>query len=171
MLLVLGAALSIAAGALLVTSVAPWVRAETITIPEGPSNFYAYEFRIVGSGRLAGSFEETSGRDVGVLVFTAAEYVWFEFIGAGTPIAAAIASTGSFDVRLPDSGTYVLVFAHPSWADAATQIVDVRVRLEGARGPLLDAGTWLLAPGVLLLVTAVLTGPRWRSRSKTFPTP
>jgi len=150
--LVLGGVLALAGGMLLVSSVLPTASEETIVIPEGPSNYVAYEVRILGSGRVSGSFEDTSGRVVAAFVFSEAAYQWYAFIGAGTPISEVRGAAGTFDATLPGSGTYYLVFAHPTWDDAATQVVRVRVVFDGVKPGFIEGSGVLLVLGMLLAV-------------------
>jgi len=154
---------------MLVSAFRPSSRAETITIPEGPSNYYAYELRVLGAGRVSGSFENADRRDVSVFVFSSSEYTWYAFIGAGTPIFHIRDAVGTFDVSLPASGTYYLVFAHPTWDDAATQVVRLRFAFEGIKSAPFVAGAILLVPGISLLVLG-RRARSWQRKRAAVPT-
>src|SRR5207248_11299592 len=82
------------------------------TIPPGPSWFFVYQIKVLGSSRISVQFADLAGDVVNVYVFGQTQYELYAFIGLGQGLFSVNGSFGSFSTDLPSSGTYYLVFAH-----------------------------------------------------------
>lgn len=164
-LLVLGGLLVLIGLGLTAAAVLPGTTAETVTIPPGAGWYYYYEFDLLGTGGVRGSYSVVSTTSVNVFVFTQSQFSAYTSSGSTSSLwASPGASSGSFDVSLPGSGKYYLVFEHAAGTEAVEQEVEVTVTVSGVTPTLLAGGIGLTIIGVILAVVGTL-----RKRKATAP--
>jgi len=144
----------------LVDSARPASDSATITIPSGANWYYAYDFSLLASGHLSGTFQERSGGTVDVYVLTDAEFNVYDGGGSPQPLFSTSGVSGVIDVALPGSDTFHLVFDHGAGYDSLEQDVTVAITVSGIGPPIIFvAGIIALGLGILFVVLAA-----WKER-------
>jgi len=144
----------------LAESVRPASDSATITIPSGANWYYVYDFSLLASGHLSGTFQERSGGTVDVYVFTDAQFNVYDGGGSPQPLFSTSGVSGTIDVALPGSDTFHLVFDHGAGYDSLEQDVTVDITVSGIGPPIVViAGIIALGLGILFIVLAA-----WKER-------
>ena len=150
-LLLVGGVLFLSGQALLAASFLQGTQGTVATIPPGPSWFYVYQFKVIGSSRMSGQFAALAGDVVNLYVFGEKQYELYAFIGWGNGLFSLNGSSGSFAIDLPSSGTYFLVLAHGPGSENSAQNVRVSYRVAGIEPEFITVGSGLIAPGIALV--------------------
>ncbi len=162
----------------LVDSARPASDSATITIPSGANWYYAYDFSLLASGHLSGTFQERSGGTVDVYVLTDAEFNVYDGGGSPQPLFSTSGVSGVIDVALPGSDTFHLVFDHGAGYDSLEQDVTVAITVSGIGPPIIVlavVGAICLLGGIGALVdsarpasdSATISSPCTRRCSRT----
>lgn len=159
-LLLVAGVLFLSGQALLTSSFFQGTQGTIATIPAGPTWFFPYHIKVLGSSRVSGQFADPAGGVVNVYVFGESQYEWYAFIGLGQGLFSTNGSSGTFSIDLPSSGTYYLVFAHGAGSEEARQEVRVSYRVAGIEPEFLGVGVPLIAIGI----AGVALGLWWRDR-------
>src|SRR2546428_550762 len=111
-LLLVGGVLLLSGQALLAASFLQGTQGTVATIPPGPTWFFPYHIKVLGSSRMSGQFADLTGGVVNVYVFGETQYEWYAFIGLGQTLFSANGSPGTLSIDLPSSRTYFLLLSH-----------------------------------------------------------
>ena len=168
-LLLVGGVLFLSGQALLAASFLQGTQGTVATIPPGPTWFFPYHIKVLGSSRMSGQFAALTGGVVNVYVFGETQYEWYAFIGLGQTLFSANGSSGTFAIDLPSSGTYYLVFAHGTGSEESRQEVRVSYRVAGIEPEFITVGSALIAPGIALVAVGLWIRER-RHRRAASPT-
>ena len=147
-LLLIGGVLFLSGQGLLSASFLQGTQGAVATIPPGPSWFFVYQIKVLGSSRVSGQFADLAGDVVNLYVFGERQYEVYAFIGLGRSLFSANGSAGSFAIDLPASGTYYLVFAHGAGSEDSAQDVRVSYRVAGIEPEFMGVGAPLIAIGI-----------------------
>ncbi len=139
-----------------------------ITIPSGADWYYVYDFSLLASGHISGTFQERSGGTVDVYVLTDAQYNVYDEGGSPQTLFYTSGVSGPIDVELPGSDTFHLVFDHGAGYDSLQQDVTVDITVSGIGPPsYVILGIVALGLGTLFIVLAA-----WKERrDKRAPRP
>ena len=159
-LLLVGGVLFLSGQALLAASFLQGAQGTVATIPAGPTWFFPYHIKVLGSSRVSGQFADPAGGVVNLYVFGETQYEWYAFIGLGQSLFSTNGSSGTFAIDLPSSGTYYLVFAHGAGSEDSRQEVRVSYRVAGIEPEFIGVGVPLIAIGI----AGVGVGLWWRDR-------
>jgi len=164
-LLLIGGVLFLSGQGLLSASFLQGTQGTVATIPPGPSWFFVYQIKVLGSSRVSGQFADLAGDVVKVYVFGQTQYELYAFIGLGEGLFSVNGSSGSFSTDLPSSGTYYLVFAHGVGSEESAQDVRVSYRVAGIEPEFIGVGLGLIAPGIILVGVGLWIRERRRKRA------
>lgn len=127
-LLAVGGILLNVGAVLAVLALTPTIMDETVTIPEGREGHAFFRIWVLDKGEVAGSFA-TTGPEVYLRVFTADEYARYVQTGGATTLYSLLSTSGQFEVPLPVTGSYYVVFSH--WDFGPRQRVRVLMVVTG----------------------------------------
>src|SRR3989442_15144416 len=163
--LLVGGVLFLSGQALLAASFLQGTQGTVATIPPGPSWFYVYQIRVIGSSRMSGQFAAPAGDVVNLSVFGEKQYELYAFIGWGSGLFSVNGSSGSFVTDLPSPGTYYLVLAHGHGSENSPQDVRVSYRVAGIEPEFITVGSGLIAPGIAVVALGLWMRERRHKRA------
>ncbi len=164
-LLLVGGVLFLSGQALLAASFLQGTQGTVATIPAGPTWFYPYHIKVLGSSRVSGEFADPAGGVVNLYVFGEKQYELYAFIGLGQSLFSANGSSGTFAIDLPSSGTYHIVFAHGAGSEDSEQDVRVSYRVAGIEPGFIGVGVALIAPGIAFVGVGLWIRERGRRQA------
>jgi hypothetical protein len=164
-LLLVGGVLFLSGQGLLAASFLQGTQGTLARIPPGPTWFFVYQIKVLGSSRMSGQFAALAGDVVNLYVFGEKQYELYAFIGWGSGLFSVNGSSGSFATDLPSSGTYYLVLAHGHGSENSLQDVRVSYRVAGIEPEFITVGSGLIAPGIALVALGLWMRERRHKRA------
>lgn len=137
---------------------------ESFEIPAGPWHSFV-PLELGEEGHVLVEFQAEDGGTVSAFLLSAESYALYQETGlVFFPLEGAMGSVGSLDVRVPEPGTYYLVFVHGPGHAAEAQEVLLRYRVAGIPPPPVDWGLTLtgVAAVVLGVGAAALAARCWQ---------
>ncbi|TLZ82825.1 MAG: hypothetical protein E6K05_04800 [Methanobacteriota archaeon] len=141
-----------------------------ITIPAGRESYIGYAFSLLVGGTASGSFAVlTGGGGASMNVMTDAQYrAWIEGRPSETlPAGSTSGSFGQFNVPLPGTDTFHLVFTHDLGYESRQQVIHVVFMVSGIGPPSVVVGG-IVAQGIGTMLIALAA---WRRGRETLQRP
>lgn len=131
------------------------------TIPAGADWYIYFELDLFLDGSVHVEYAETTGRTIDTFVYDRFQYNAYATGGFASSIRSVPNSArGSFDVSLPGSGKYFVVFDHGSGFEGVEQRIQATITISGIRPIPFAGGAVLLAIGAILELIA-----SWRKQN------
>lgn len=153
----------------LASSFQPANVSNVITIPAGGESYIGYAFSLLVGGTASGSFAVLTGGGASMSVMTDAQYrAWIEGRPSETlPGGSTSGSFGQFNVPLPGTDTFHLVFTHDLGYESTKQDLHVVFIVSGIGPPSVVVGG-IVAQGIGTMLIALAA---WRRGRETLQPP